>query len=175
MKMVDSKTGGLFRMLLQLIVGESAQEPKCDMERLIRLMALLGRFFQVRDDYVNLKSDTYAEQKGFCEDLDEGKFSYPIVHFLQHAPEMLRAHVISIFRQRPSGGTGRETTPMAREVKQHVLDLLESEGTFEAVLKLLRQMEAEIIAEIGQLEEITGESNPMLRLVIEGISVRGLA
>jgi hypothetical protein len=43
------------------------------------------------------------------------------------------------------------------------------------VLKLLRQMEAEIIAEIGQLEEITGESNPMLRLVIEGISVRGLA
>ncbi|PSN71887.1 geranylgeranyl pyrophosphate synthase [Corynespora cassiicola Philippines] len=174
MKMVDSKTGGLFRMLLQLIVGESEQAPKCGAERLTRLVALLGRFFQVRDDYVNLKSDTYAEQKGFCEDLDEGKFSYPIVHFLQHAPAELRAHVISIFRQRPSGGSGRGTTPVSREVKQHVLDLLESAGTLEAVLELIRQMEVEIVTEIGNLEEITGESNPMLRLVIERLSVRGL-
>ncbi|KAF1942791.1 geranylgeranyl pyrophosphate synthase [Clathrospora elynae] len=174
MNMVDSKTGGLFRMLLQLIAGEKEQSPKCDMERLIRLVALLGRFFQVRDDYVNLKSATYTEQKGFCEDLDEGKFSYPIVHFMQHAPAMLRAQVTSIFRQRPSGGTGRETTPMTKEVKQHVLDLLESAGTFEAVLNLMRQMEVEITTEIGRLEEITGESNPMLWLVAEKLSVRGL-
>jgi ophiobolin F synthase len=172
MSMVDSKTGGMFRMLLRLMDGESGQVPKCDVERLVRLMGLLGRFFQVRDDYMNLKSGTYAEQKGFCEDLDEGKFSYPIVHFLQHGPEMLRAHVISIFRQRPSGGGGQGTVPVVREVKQHVLDLLESAGTFDAVLELMRQMEAEIRTEIGRVEDATGESNPMLRLVLERLSVR---
>ncbi|RAQ98645.1 geranylgeranyl pyrophosphate synthase [Stemphylium lycopersici] len=138
MKMVDSKTGGLFRMLLQLMVGENEHAPRCDVERLIRLVALLGRFFQVRDDYVNLKSHTYADQKGFCEDLDEGKFSFPIVHFLQHAPAELRPHVISIFRQRPSGGAGRATTPVTKELKQFVLDLLESQGTFKAIMKMLR-------------------------------------
>jgi geranylgeranyl pyrophosphate synthase len=174
MKMVDSKTGRLFRMLLQLVIDENKRTPRCDVERLIRLMALLGRFFQVRGDYVNPKSGTYAEQKGFCEDSDEGKFSYPIVHFLHHAPLMLRAHIISILRQRPSGGAGRGATPVTKEAKQHVLDLLESAGTLEAVLQLMRQMEVEINTEIGQLEDITGESDPMLRLVVEGLSVRGL-
>lgn len=174
MNMVDSKTGGMFRMLLRLMDGESGQVPKCDVERLVRLMALLGRFFQVRDDYMNLRSGTYAEQKGFCEDLDEGKFSYPIVHFLQHGPAVLRAQVISIFRQRPCGGAAQGTAPVMREIKQHVLDLLESAGTFEAVLELMRRMEVEIRSEIGRVEEATGESNPMLRLVIERLSVRAL-
>jgi ophiobolin F synthase len=74
--MVDSKTGGMFRMLLRLMDGESGHVAKCDVERLVQLVVLLGRFFQVRDDYMNLRSGIYAEQKGFCEDLDEGKFSY---------------------------------------------------------------------------------------------------
>lgn len=29
---------------------------------------------------MNLQSDQYADRKGFCEDLTEGKFSFPIVH-----------------------------------------------------------------------------------------------
>jgi ophiobolin F synthase len=172
MNMVDSKTGGMFRMLLRLMDGESGHVAKCDMERLVQLMVLLGRFFQVRDDYMNLRSSIYAEQKGFCEDLDEGKFSYPLVHFLQHGPVELRAHVISIFRQRPSDGGGQGTWPVTREVKQYVLDLLESAGTFEAVLELMCRMESEIRTEIERVEEAVGESNPMLRLVIERLSVR---
>ena len=46
----------------------------------IPLADLISVFFQIRDDYMNLQSDQYADRKGFCEDLTEGKFSFPIVH-----------------------------------------------------------------------------------------------
>tara|TARA_Y100001970_G_C14189591_1_gene834547 strand:- start:1518 stop:1922 length:405 start_codon:yes stop_codon:yes gene_type:complete len=41
----------------------------------------MGRFFQIRDDYVNITSPTYWRSKGFCEDFDEKKVSYL---FVQH-------------------------------------------------------------------------------------------
>ncbi|KAK8076346.1 Ophiobolin F synthase [Apiospora phragmitis] len=77
--MVDHKTGGMFRMLLRMMQAESAAsaaaapaKTQLDFER---LTLLFGRFFQIRDDYMNFGD--YATQKGLCEDLDEGKFSYP--------------------------------------------------------------------------------------------------
>lgn len=39
--------------------------------------------FQIADDYLNLQSDAYKQNKGFCEDLTEGKFSFPIVHSIR--------------------------------------------------------------------------------------------
>jgi geranylgeranyl pyrophosphate synthase len=41
-----------------------------------KLMIFIGRFFQIRDDYVNLTSPKYWRLKGFCEDFDEKKVSY---------------------------------------------------------------------------------------------------
>jgi ophiobolin F synthase len=84
----------------------------------------------------------------------------------------LRAYVISMFRQQPSDRGGQGTCPVTREVKQYVLDLLESAGTFKAVLELMCWMELEIRTEIKRVEEAVGECNPMLRLVIKRLSVR---
>lgn len=68
--MVDNKTGGLLRLLLDLLQAERSIPPRdLDFQPLV---LLLGRFFQIRDDYMNLQSPGYGEQKGFCEDLDEG-------------------------------------------------------------------------------------------------------
>lgn len=39
-----------------------------------------GLYFQIRDDYCNLSLKEYSENKSFCEDLTEGKFSFPIIH-----------------------------------------------------------------------------------------------
>jgi len=43
-------------------------------------LPLLGLYFQIRDDYCNLSLKEYSENKSFCEDLTEGKFSFPIIH-----------------------------------------------------------------------------------------------
>lgn len=42
-----------------------------------------GLYFQIRDDYCNLSLKEYSENKSFCEDLTEGKFSFPIIHAIQ--------------------------------------------------------------------------------------------
>lgn len=66
----------------------------------IPLVNLIGVFFQIRDDLMNLqstevrhdqlvpedhsahlhRSSQYTQNKGFAEDLSEGKFSFPIIH-----------------------------------------------------------------------------------------------
>ena len=66
----------------------------------VPLVNLIGVFFQIRDDLMNLQSSEvsefrlcmllvpvklispyqYTSNKGFAEDLSEGKFSFPIVH-----------------------------------------------------------------------------------------------
>ncbi|KAH9976101.1 isoprenoid synthase domain-containing protein [Lactifluus volemus] len=46
----------------------------------VPLVNLIGIWFQIRDDYMNLQNDQYTTNKGFAEDLSEGKFSFPVVH-----------------------------------------------------------------------------------------------
>ncbi|KAI9844618.1 MAG: hypothetical protein M1837_005470 [Sclerophora amabilis] len=167
MNMVDNKTGGMFRMLLKLMQAESSLGSTFDFDR---LGLLFGRFFQIRDDYMNLRSNEYSDQKGFCEDLDEGKFSYPIVYCLEHHPEF-RDHIIGIFRQR-SSVLNQSSAPLSRESKMHILGCLKTAGTFKAVLKGLNEMEADLEAEIGKLETTIGETNPILRLLLTTLSVR---
>lgn len=52
---VRIETGGLFRMISRLVIAQSEFPKKAP--NLDRLMTLLGRYFQIRDDYTNLVSD----------------------------------------------------------------------------------------------------------------------
>jgi geranylgeranyl pyrophosphate synthase len=52
--MVDNKTGGFFRMALRIMEIESGATPCPDLTHLVTLM---GRYYQIRDDYLNLTSD----------------------------------------------------------------------------------------------------------------------
>lgn len=51
-----------------------------------KLAATLGLYFQIRDDYMNLVSKDYMKHKSHCEDLTEGKFSFPIIHAIKTYP-----------------------------------------------------------------------------------------
>jgi geranylgeranyl diphosphate synthase type 3 len=51
-----------------------------------KLINSIGLFFQIRDDLANLCSKEYADSKSYCEDLTEGKFSFPIIHFVKNNP-----------------------------------------------------------------------------------------
>ena len=81
MQMISNKTGGLFRLALRLMA--SVSPVKVDT---LPLAELLGLIFQIQDDYVNLASEEYHKSKGYCEDLTEGKFSFPIIHSVQNSP-----------------------------------------------------------------------------------------
>ena len=78
-QMVVEKTGGLFNLAMGLLRTAS----KFNDARIDILMNEMAFFFQVLDDYLNLQSDEYHDNKSYAEDLTEGKFSYPIIHSIQ--------------------------------------------------------------------------------------------
>lgn len=81
LEMVKHKTGGLFRLSLQLMALVSTQ---CN-DDLMAIANLLGVIYQIRDDYMNVNLQQYADSKGMAgEDLLEGKLSLPILWCLQH-------------------------------------------------------------------------------------------
>jgi ophiobolin F synthase len=164
--MIEHKTGAMFRMLVRLMQAASPLISQYDFDPLVQA---IGRFYQIRDDYMNLQAEEYSSSKGFCEDLDEGKFSYPVVHCLNHYPRH-RDLILGILRQRQAA----PGTPLMAESKRQILSSFTETGTFGATLQLLRQLEEEIEQEIEILESQTGEANPILRLLIKALSVAGV-
>ncbi|KAJ7910836.1 farnesyltranstransferase [Mycena leptocephala] len=75
--MVKNKTGGLLRIGVRLMMACSTTNPDTDF---VPLVDLIGVHYQIRDDYLNLRSPEYSANKGFAEDIEEGKFSFPIIH-----------------------------------------------------------------------------------------------
>ncbi|KAL2912608.1 hypothetical protein HK105_207916 [Polyrhizophydium stewartii] len=87
MTMVQNKTGGLLRLGVRLMqLCADSQSGSDDAEDFIELVNLIGVYYQVRDDYLNLRVAQYHERKGFAEDLTEGKFSYPVVRCIHKEP-----------------------------------------------------------------------------------------
>ncbi|KNZ43656.1 geranylgeranyl diphosphate synthase, type III [Puccinia sorghi] len=95
-QMVKNKTGGLFRIAIKLM---TAMSPLTELPDYIPLVDLMGIIFQIRDDLLNLSS-VYTVNKGFCEDLTEGKFSFPIVHAIRADPS--NHQLLNVLRQRPT-------------------------------------------------------------------------
>ena len=91
-EMARNKTGGLFRLACRLLETvakcydshNAVSNTECmNFENsLIPLCNLLGVVYQIRDDYLNLVDDKMTSDKGFAEDITEGKLSFPIIHAL---------------------------------------------------------------------------------------------
>ncbi|KAL2827214.1 isoprenoid synthase domain-containing protein [Aspergillus cavernicola] len=161
--MVDNKTGGLFRLMSRLMEAESsAAASSSSTSSLARLLSLTGRYYQIRDDYLNLTSADYTSKKGFCEDLDEGKFSLPLIHLLNHTPYPDR--ITSAIYNRACA------TKLKREVKQHILDAMESARTFEYVRDVLKHLHAEIMKSLGAVEAGLG-TNIGARVLLLGLAL----
>ncbi|KAL1637026.1 hypothetical protein SLS58_009465 [Diplodia intermedia] len=163
LQMVDGKTGGLFRMISRLMVARSELEPKP--LGLDRLMTLLGRYFQIRDDYSNLVCDKYAAAKGFAEDLDEGKCSLVLMHALEHAEPTSRRLLSGMMQQRRTAGCAG---PGHKEL---ILRILEQAGSLQHTAGVLRALATELRQEIGAIEADTGKANTALRGLVEALQV----
>eukprot|EP01126_Amoeba_proteus_P043638 TRINITY_DN479_c0_g2_i6.p1 TRINITY_DN479_c0_g2~~TRINITY_DN479_c0_g2_i6.p1 ORF type:complete len:274 (+),score=32.50 TRINITY_DN479_c0_g2_i6:114-935(+) len=91
-QMVLDKTGGLFRLGLRLL--QLFSEVKKDF---IPLVNSLGLYYQIRDDYINLHSVNYAQNKSFAEDLTEGKYSFPIIHGINNRKDTQLLRILCSF------------------------------------------------------------------------------
>lgn len=146
--MVLCKTGGLFG----LAVGLMQLFSTCHYD-LKPLLNTLGLLFQIRDDYANLCSLEYGTNKSFCEDLTEGKFSFPTIHAIRSQPHSTQ--VQNILRQRTED----------EDVKRYCVDYLEKVGSFRYTRQTLCELEKEaylLIAELG--------GNPELESLVEHLS-----
>lgn len=142
--MVIRKTGGLFGLAVRLM-----QIFSTNTDDFKQLLDLLGLYFQIRDDYCNLKDKSYEVNKSYCEDLTEGKFSFPLIHAINSYKD--DNQVLSILRQRTED----------KGLKKYCVDLLEERGTFTYTESVLVEMEEKIL----QLIESFG-GNPHLVTMI---------
>ncbi|KAL3448111.1 Ophiobolin F synthase [Aspergillus insuetus] len=170
LKMVDQKTGGLFRMLTRLMVSESPARSSILDQTLYPLSHLIGRFFQIRDDYQNLASAEYARQKGYAEDLDEGKYSFTLIHCINTleveaslASERMALRAFLIKR--------RVDSSLSNESKREVLEIMKKTRSLEYTLGVLRALQAELEKEVDSLEAKFGEENFSLRMMLELLKV----
>ncbi|XP_026492846.1 terpene synthase-like [Vanessa tameamea] len=133
-EMTMKKTGGLFMLAIRLM--QLFSDNKSDFSK---LSSILGLYFQIRDDYCNLCLQEYSENKSYCEDLTEGKFSFPVIHAIQN--QKGDNQVLHILRQRT-----RDV-----EVKRYCISLLERFGSFQYTRDRLQELDNEARAEVKRL------------------------
>lgn len=163
LEMVGNKTGGLFRLAVKLMQAESVAGKDC-----VALVNVMGLIFQICDDYLNLSDTTYTKNKGLCEDLTEGKFSFPIIHSIRSDPSNLQ--LINILKQRTKD----------EEVKLYAVSYMKSTGSFAYTRKVVRELRDKalsLIDEIDGKQPVYGEQQmkegpadgAMVRAIIEKI------
>lgn len=145
----------------------------------------MGRYFQIRDDYQNLISpevcprlssrldlgkmannqtlEQYAEQKGFCEDLDEGKYSLPLIHLIRSKSCEHLLHNILAQRRVNNGSTAAH--------KRTILTLMERSGSLTYTKNFLSTLQNEIQDSLDELEVELGAKNMGLRELLEMLKV----
>ncbi|KAH8832701.1 terpenoid synthase [Flagelloscypha sp. PMI_526] len=143
--MVNNKTGGLFRMAVKLMASCATTNKDVDY---IPLISLFGILFQIRDDYMNLQSDEYNANKGFAEDLTEGKFSFPLIHGIRAKKE--DRQILSVLQKRP-------TTPT---LKRHVIN------SMKYTLDVVKNLEGQVRQEILRLG-----GNAALEAIVDALAI----
>ncbi|KAF1814889.1 geranylgeranyl pyrophosphate synthetase [Eremomyces bilateralis CBS 781.70] len=136
LEMVGNKTGGLFRLAIKLMQAESSIDIDCT-----PLVSTMGTLFQILDDHLNLSSQSYSVRKGHCEDLTEGKFSFPVIHAIRADPRDLV--LVSILRQKTNDD----------EVKKFAVRYMEGKGSFQYTREVMEGLRARAVEMVGALVE----------------------
>jgi geranylgeranyl diphosphate synthase type 3 len=150
--MVKDKTGGLFRLTVGLMQAFATANKDTDYSSLVNNLAL---YFQIRDDYINLADEEYMKSKSFCEDLTEGKFSFPIIHCI--SADAADTRLLSILKKRTEDV----------DVKRYAQQLMLEKGSLEYTRAKCRELKFNIIEEIDGLG-----GNPALMKIMEVLDVQ---
>lgn len=105
----------------------------------------------------------YAEQKGFCEDLDEGKYSLPLIHLVKTTrSEHLLRNLLS--QRHLNSGSNVEH-------KRTVLELMNKSGSLSFTADFLDALHKKVEKSLGELETKFGAENPELRILLKMLKV----
>ncbi|KAI2642335.1 isoprenoid synthase domain-containing protein [Xylaria nigripes] len=148
MEMVSNKTGGLFRLAVKLMQSQSTTAYNC-----LPLAELLGQVFQIADDYKNLVNVDYTQKKGLCEDLTEGKFSFPILHSIRSNPSSLE--LLHILAQRPTD----------IDTKKYAVRCIEKTGSLGHTKELVSVLIGKARREADSIDPGSGKSKSMHALL----------
>jgi geranylgeranyl diphosphate synthase, type III len=151
--MVQDKTGGLFRLAVGLLQSFATKHVDTDFTSFVNN---LGLYFQIRDDYINLADEEYFRSKTFCEDITEGKFSYPIVHCI-NTDETNSIRLVSILKQRTEDV----------DVKRYAQRLMKDSGSLDYTRTTCRKLKEEICTDINKFGD-----NPALIQAINKLHVQ---
>ncbi|KAI9036032.1 uncharacterized protein KD926_002511 [Aspergillus affinis] len=147
---------GFFRLALQLMQIDAGAQSN---DNLRHLITLIGRYYQIRDDYQNLASEEYTAKKGFCDDLSEGKFSFPLIHLLQQSSNA------GVLRRLPIFGKEGQRDEVTEETKLFILEEMKTAGSLGHTLDVLNQLFDSILATLDTVEAEMG-TNKKLRCLI---------
>lgn len=160
-EMVLDKTGGLFRLAVGLIQAFATDEVNIHTD-FTPLVNNLGLYFQIRDDLINLSDEEYFKSKSFCEDLTEGKFSFPIIHCIRSASskdgKTTDTRLLSILKKRTEdtdvkryaqtlmreAGSLRYTRDKCLSLKDDILELIEKFGGNTPLAKLIMMLDVQV-------------------------------
>ena len=107
---------------------------------------------------MNLSSSEYTENKGLCEDLTEGKFSFPIIHSIRSNPQ--NRQLINILKQKTTDD----------EVKKYAVKYMEGTGSFEYCKVILRNLFEKAFAMIEEVDKGTGQGAGV-RIILDKMAV----
>lgn len=116
-------------------------------------MNVVGIIFQIQDDYQNLSSPEYSHNKGLCEDLTEGKFSFPIIHSIRANPSNLQ--LMNILKQKTQND----------QVKAYAVAYMESTGSFEYCRKVLGELTERAKKLLKELDQGANKGKAVLKIL----------
>jgi geranylgeranyl diphosphate synthase type 3 len=179
LEMVSNKTGGLFRLAIKLMQAESETDMYVQTHLLLLLedwiliihrdcaplVSTIGLLFQILDDHLNLSPTSgYTTLKGLCEDLTEGKFSFPVIHAIRADPSNLV--LMNILKQKTSD----------EEVKRYAVRYLEEKGSFEYSKKVIGELRGKSEQLVSEVEMRVGsggaDGGEALRAVLARLELR---
>lgn len=179
-EMVNNKTGGLLRIVLKLMVGQSPKFSTVGSDLFLPLINLIGLLFQIRDDYMNLRSGDYANNKGYCEDLTEGKFSFPILHAVSYGDTLSSDTPV----QQPSDTSLSNITnthqllmllkakPRDPDVKRSAVEYMQhTTHSFRYTCDVMLRLDRLVRRETARIEEriAEGHSNKRLAAILDAL------
>ena len=157
LEMVGNKTGGLFRLAIKLMCAESPSQAQQQADY-VPLVDTIGLLFQILDDYRNLSDTAYTANKGLCEDLTEGKFSFPIIHSIRSDPSNLV--LVNILKQKTKDD----------EVKRYAVQYMDKTGSFTYTRRVLRGLTKKALALVDEVDAGRGLGDGV-RTIMEKLRV----